>query len=60
MVCYFLLLEKDSWKSKWSKFIKEQEVFTNWTIDGMQHQKNEKWSDRQNLAFLNITKDLLY
>ena len=38
-----------------SKFLEEQEVFTNWTIDGVQHQKNKKWLDRQNLAFLNNT-----
>ena len=38
-----------------SKFIKKQEVFTNWTIDGVQHQKNKKWLDSQNLVFLNNT-----
>ena len=34
-------------------------MFANWTIDGAQHQKNNKWLNRQNLAFLNNTQDLL-
>ena len=38
-----------------SKFIKEQEVLTKWTIDGAQHQKNKNWLDRQNIGFLRNT-----
>jgi hypothetical protein len=38
MFCYFLLLEKNALKSQnSSKFIKEQDVLTNSTIDGVQH-----------------------
>ena len=33
-----------------SKFIKEQEVMTNWTIDGTQHQKNKKLWTRHKCA----------
>ena len=52
MVCHFLLLEKSQNKSK---FIKEQEMLTNWTIEGAQHLKNKNWLDRQNIGFLRNT-----
>ena len=37
----FYYLKKESKSQKISKFIKEQEYLTNWTIDGAQHQKNK-------------------
>ena len=42
-----------------SKFIKEQEVLTNGTIDGAQHQKGKNWLDRQNRGLLRNTMDLI-
>ena len=38
-----------------SKFIKEQVFFSKWTIDGMQHQFNENWLDREKMGFLRNT-----
>ena len=45
LVCYLLSLEMEL-KSQ------EQEVLTNWTIDGAKHQKNKDWLDRKNIVFL--------
>ena len=42
MVCYFLLPQKTTKSQNKSKFIKEQEFFTNWTLDSTQHQKDKK------------------
>ena len=35
-------------------------MFAKWTIDGVQHQFNENWLDRQKMGFLRNTEDLLY
>jgi hypothetical protein len=37
----FYYLKKAPKSQNNSKFIKEQEILTNWTIDGAQHQKNK-------------------
>ena len=37
MAYYFVLLKKAPKSQNISKFIKEQEVLTNWTIDGAQN-----------------------
>ena len=52
MACY---LKKALKSQNSSKFIKEQEVLTNWAIDGAHHQKNKNWLDRQNIVFLSNT-----
>ena len=38
-----------------SKFIKEQDLFTNRTIDGAQHQLDKNWLERQKMGFLSNT-----
>ena len=38
----FYYLKKAPKSQKNSKFTKEQEKFTNWTLEGAQHQKNKK------------------
>ena len=42
-VVIFYYLKKAPKSQNNSKFIKEQEIWTNWTIDGAQHQKNKNW-----------------
>ena len=41
------------------KFTKEQEMFANWTTDGVQHWFNKNWLASQDIGFLRNTKDLL-
>ena len=54
-IVIFYYLKKAPKSPNNSKFIKEQEVLTKWTIDGTQHQKNKNWLDRQNIGFLRNT-----
>ena len=35
-------------------------MFAKWTIDGVQHQFNKNWLDRQKMGFLRNTLDLLH
>ena len=44
---YFLLLETAPKIQNISKYTKEQEMFAKWTRDGVQHQFNKNWLDRQ-------------
>ena len=51
LVFKFLLLETASKTLNISKFTKEQEIFAKWTRDGVQHQFNKNWFDRQIRGF---------
>ena len=53
-VTFYYLKKAPKLQNK-SKFIKEQDVLTNWTIEGAQHQKNKNWLDRQYIGFLRNT-----
>ena len=48
----FYYLKKAPKSQNNSKFIKEQEVLSNWTIEGAQHQKNKNWWIQHKSAFL--------
>ena len=48
----FHYLKKNPKRQNNSKFIKEQEVLSNWTIEGVQHQKNKNWWIQHKSAFL--------
>ena len=56
----FYCLKKTPKSQNNSKFIKEQEVLSNWTIEGAQHQKNEKIWIWHKSAFLTNPKDPKY
>ena len=51
----FYFLKKAPKSQNNSKFIKEQYILTNWTIDGAQHQKNKNWWIWHKSAFLTNT-----
>ena len=55
MFVTFYYMKKALKSRNYSKIINEHELFTNWTIDGAQHQKNKNWLDRQNIGFLRNT-----
>ena len=48
----FYFLKKAPKSQNNSKFIKEQDILTNWTIDGDQHQKIKNWWIWHKNAFL--------
>ena len=48
----YILLETAPKTLNISKFTKEQEIFAKWTRDGVQHQFNKNWFDRQKMGFL--------
>ena len=48
----FYFLKKAPKSQNNSKFIKEQDILTNWTIDGAQHQKIKNWWIWHKSAFL--------
>ena len=52
---YVLLLETAPKTQNISKFTKEQEMFAKWTRDGMQHEFNKNWLDRQKMGVLRNT-----
>ena len=56
----FYYLKKAPKKQNNSKFIKEHEVLSNWTIEGARHQKNKNWWIQHKSAFLMNTWDLKY
>ena len=48
-ICWFLTfycLKQPPKTQNISKFIKEQEIFFKWTVDGVQHQFNKNWLDK--------------
>ena len=51
----YILLETAPKTLNISKFTKEQEIFAKWTRDGVQHQFNKNWLDRQKMGFLRNT-----
>ena len=48
---YLLLLETAPKTQNISKFTKKQEMFAKWTRDGVQHQFNKNWLDREKWGF---------
>ena len=55
LVHWFVLHENcPKIRNNW-KFTKEQEMFAQWTIDGVQHQFNKNCLGRQNIVFLRNT-----
>ena len=52
MVDTFYYVKEAPKSQKKSKNIKEQELLTNWTLEGAQHQKNKKWWIRHKCPYL--------
>ena len=48
----FYYLKKAPKSQSNSKFIKKQEMLSNWNLEGAQHKKNEKWRIQHKSAFL--------
>ena len=52
MVDTFYYVKEAPKSQKKSKNIKEQELLTNWTLEGAQHQKNKEWWIRHKCPYL--------